>query len=597
MFRTIGSAISLSILLVACGGGATGGGSETVGSGTGGSGTGGSGTGGAIAAPSGLQYTASDNFGHIFGEVGQLFGPDRPIVIGTVNAYSVMPALPAGLTLDPTTGVISGTPLASTPESTYTITASNEAGATTVTLNVVILVPPTDLAYAGPVTGSVGTAVLPLIPSFSGDASGFQVLPPLPAGLVLDQATGTLSGTPSRARPATTYVVIASNVGGAYTTAELHLAIDAPPAGTAMTGVFRSDTVTGLGYASGAHRDYTDDSGGFTYDEGQGIEFYVGQVVIGRVPTAKSLVTPVDLVVQGTGISNRVLNVERFLLMLDEDGNANNGIQISAAVTAAAAQWPPVDFDTTDLPTTLAPLILQASAADGKSHSLPDAATAQSHLRAAFYCTRWGSYYGTYGAESTPEARGSFNASVFPDGSMHAYASGTLLGLSNFNIPAGFDVHADTAVSPMLDGSIALSVASPSVSLQGSFADATYLSGTYLADFAGNFQALGDTSVGATYKFAGHTTPTFYNPSGSISFLMDDSNQVSEVNGGIAGRVSGNTFTGTVRYNPNPYGHGAGVIAPVSGTYSNTAAGVKLEGRYTTNLGVMTFSTVGCRAN
>jgi hypothetical protein len=36
---------------------------------------------------------------------------------------------------------------------------------------------------------------------------------------------------------------------------------------------------------------------------------------------------------------------------------------------------------------------------------------------------------------------------------------------------------------------------------------------------------------------------------------------------------------------------------PVSGTYSNTASGVTLDGQFSTNDSVVTFSTVGCRAN
>ena len=55
----------------------------------------------------------------------------------------------------------------------------------------------------------------------------------------------------------------------------------------------------------------------------------------------------------------------------------------------------------------------------------------------------------------------------------------------------GFDIQTNDAVSPLLDATFAQSAASPSVSLQGSFADATYLSGTYLAAVAGNFQAVG----------------------------------------------------------------------------------------------------------
>jgi hypothetical protein len=296
------------------------------------------------------------------------------------------------------------------------------------------------------------------------------------------------------------------------------------------------------------------------------------------VSVPKTLITPMDLIANGTAASNHVLNVVRFLMMLDQDGNANNGIQISAAVTAAAASWTPVDFDTADLATTLGPLIQQASAADRVSHVLPDAATAQAHLRTGFYCAHAGNYFGLFGTNSTPGTRGEFVASVFPDGSMRSLAY------------YGFDVQTNDAVSPLLDGTFAQSAASPSVDLQGSFADATYLSGTYRADAAGNFQAVGDASVGATYKFTGHTTPTWYNPTGSINFVMDGSNQVS---GTLTGTVSGNTFTGTVTI---PfYGRGHATV-PVSGTYSNTAAGITLDGQYIHD-GVVTFSTVGCRAN
>jgi hypothetical protein len=155
----------------------------------------------------------------------------------------------------------------------------------------------------------------------------------LPPGLELDPNTGILSGTPSRARVATTYIVAAWNADAAQTTAALTLAVDPPPPGTAVTGVFRSDTVIGLGYVSGTHHGLTDNSGGFTYEQGQGISFSVGAVNIGTLPTAKALVTPVDLVTHGTGTSSRVLNVERFLMMLSAFGTGISG-------TATARSWP-----------------------------------------------------------------------------------------------------------------------------------------------------------------------------------------------------------------------------------------------------------------
>jgi hypothetical protein len=592
MLRLIGSVIGLAFLMVACGGG-----------GAVGSGTGGVGTGGQLSAPQNLQYGAG------IGEVGLPYGPFPPTVSGTVTGYSVSPALPAGLTLDPTSGAISGTPLAASPATTYTFTASNEAGAATTALNLVVLVPPT-LTYASPVTARVGAALTPLVPTLSGNIDTLSIQPALPDGLTFDPATGIVSGTPTRERVTVTYTITASNAG-ASTTADLALAVDPPPAGTAVTGVFRGETVMGLGYVSGTHSGLTDKSGAFTYEEGQGIAFSVGAVSIGAVRTAKNLVTPVDLVAQGTGTSNHVLNVVRFLMMLDQDGNPNNGIQMSAAVTAAAASWAPVDFDTTDLATTLGPIIQQASAADGVSHVLPDAATALAHLRAGFYCTHSGNYHGTFGAGHLAGfGRGDFTASVFPDGSMHsvAYASDTL---------PGFDVQTNDAVSPLLDGTFTQSAVSPSVDLQGSFADATYLSGTFVSPFTalGNFQAVADATVAATYKFTGTYTETFTDSttggpySAPVFFGMDESNQVSalavgDLYGGIAlgalaGTVSGNTFTGTASYSYPGNGRPHTFHSPVSGTYSNTASGVIFVGQFSTNDNqeVITFTTVGCRAN
>jgi uncharacterized protein (DUF1800 family) len=62
--------------------------------------------------------------------------PDVPLASGgPVLGWSVAPALPAGLLLDPATGVVSGTPTAIAPAASYTVTASNLAGSTTAVLD------------------------------------------------------------------------------------------------------------------------------------------------------------------------------------------------------------------------------------------------------------------------------------------------------------------------------------------------------------------------------------------------------------------------------------------------------------------------------
>jgi hypothetical protein len=52
----------------------------------------------------------------------------EPQVTGTVQAWSVLPALPAGLAINATTGTISGTPTAVAAAATYTVSASNQGG-------------------------------------------------------------------------------------------------------------------------------------------------------------------------------------------------------------------------------------------------------------------------------------------------------------------------------------------------------------------------------------------------------------------------------------------------------------------------------------
>ncbi|HVN70939.1 MAG TPA: PKD domain-containing protein [Desulfomonilia bacterium] len=79
----------------------------------------------------------------------------------------------------------------------------------------------------------------------------------------------------------------------------------------------------------------TDSQGGFFYQDGEDVTFYIGSVVLGQ-SSAKGIVTPVDL--GGgtqTNFNTNVINISRFLISLDEDGNPNNGITIPQSVRDA----------------------------------------------------------------------------------------------------------------------------------------------------------------------------------------------------------------------------------------------------------------------
>lgn len=147
---------------------------------------------------------------------------------GGVMRYAATPKLPNGLRLNSTTGVISGTPVEVKAAATYTITATNADGATTSSLNIRVNdIEPSALTYAqNSAIYTKGQTIAPNTPTNSGGTVvSYAVLPPLPAGLLLNTITGVISGTPSVAGPtATTHTVTATNTGGS-TTADLGITV------------------------------------------------------------------------------------------------------------------------------------------------------------------------------------------------------------------------------------------------------------------------------------------------------------------------------------------------------------------------------------
>jgi len=88
----------------------------------------------ATPPPSGLAYPVTS----IVATVGQPITTDIPNVTGMVTSYTVSPALPAGLSLEPKTGAILGTPTAVAAQAAYTVTAINAGGNTTAVLTITV---------------------------------------------------------------------------------------------------------------------------------------------------------------------------------------------------------------------------------------------------------------------------------------------------------------------------------------------------------------------------------------------------------------------------------------------------------------------------
>ena len=95
--------------------------------------------------------------------------------------------------------------------------------------------------------------------------------------------------------------------------------------------------VEGVSYQSGSLAGITGSSGEFQYEVGNTIRFFIGDIALGRAVTGKSVITPLDLVVDGATDTPAVINIARLLQSLDSDPG-DGVITIPAAVRAAAVR-------------------------------------------------------------------------------------------------------------------------------------------------------------------------------------------------------------------------------------------------------------------
>ena len=171
-------------------------------------------------APSNLSYMPAT----VSGTVGTAISSLTPTVTGTVDTYSVDPALPDGLSIDAGSGVISGTPTAVAASDTYTVTAANAGGSTTATVTVEV---------------AKGTPSITAVPTASAITDG-QAL----SGSVLSGGTASVEGAFDWTAPSEVPAVGTATYGVTFTptdtanynTATTTVSLTVNPAGTTYSG-------------------------------------------------------------------------------------------------------------------------------------------------------------------------------------------------------------------------------------------------------------------------------------------------------------------------------------------------------------------------
>ena len=112
-------------------------------------------------------------------------------------------------------------------------------------------------------------------------------------------------------------------------------------------GSFVFGPVEGLEYRSSIYTGITDPKGSFSFAPGESVTFFIGNVMLGKVP-AKPIMSPLDLVADAVDENHQaVINIARFLLFLDIDDNFDNGIYISSEVRSALASAQYINFNQT----------------------------------------------------------------------------------------------------------------------------------------------------------------------------------------------------------------------------------------------------------
>jgi titin len=263
-----------------------------------------------IAGPPGITSPVFEG-----GEVGVNYWV-TPVVSGGTGPFTwsvTDGSLPTGLTLDPTTGELSGTPSVG-GESSFTLAATDsESQEATQSESIDIIAGPTVTSPALG-DGEVGVSydATPVVSGGTGPFTWSVTEGTMPTGLTLDTVTGEISGTPSAAGPVN-FTLVATDANGQQATQAESAAIIAAPG-------ISSPALTGgeVGVAYDATPSASDGSGSYTWT-----------VTDGSLPTGLSL-DPTTGEITGTPVASGTFDFD--LTVIDTAGGIGSQPESMAVV-------------------------------------------------------------------------------------------------------------------------------------------------------------------------------------------------------------------------------------------------------------------------
>ena len=364
-----------------------------------------------------------------------------------------------------------------------------------------------------------------------------------------------------------------------------------PPA-TAI-GYFKDSSTEGLTTASGSTSSTTGSDGSFTYEVGKPITFFAGKIKLGTIPVGKSIVTPMDIAADGNISSSSVINIVRFLMMLDDDGDPSNGIRISATARGVLGAVSDIDanVDFKQLTSTFAAninsVITQIKYADGKTHSLPTDTVAASHLTSTVRCAWSGAFAGSYAGVSTSKRYTDGGIGYFIIDAKSGIGIGAYVGAETDSQMHVITNYAGVAAGtePMTlnnEAAILIGKTAGGAGFQGKFITADKIEGTWVSAFRlldvtnGTFSiSRFGGSPSAKYRFTGSSSDNMVI---AIDILGSDSNIISGVLispvTGVSENING-TFSGTSLSAQSTSGVSlTATLNLVDGTVSNGRKGV-----------------------